>query len=407
MQGRRRRLHQADDRCRARQDLGAFGGAQREPALVEQNDQADRLGDDQGGQQQSDQLSGQAPRPERPQEPPQPSHVAFDVGCETVAAAPVRLDQGRLLRVALDLAPQPADLVVDAAVEHVGGAPAGQIEQLVAAQHHARMVEERAEQQEFHRAERHRHAIRIDQLALRRIQGPAIEADPAALQRHPLPGHAVGAPQHRLDARDQLARVERFDHVVVGAHLQADHAIGILGHRGQHDHRQLRVRPQMPAQRQPVLAGHHDVEHDQIDPARLEQPARLGRALGRADPKAMLGEIPRQEIADLAVVVDHQDVGEGLHRLAIRLVRAKYDAATDMYRGKFVTNCVGPATLPRFLTLPAWSGELLPASLGQLGAVGKHRRTACAGHFVPIVLERRCAGRQVPASRGLGRAFLT
>ncbi len=75
MQRRRRRLHQADDRCRARQDLGALGGAQREPALVEQNDQADRLGDDQSGQQQSDQLRGQAPRPERPQEPPHPSHV--------------------------------------------------------------------------------------------------------------------------------------------------------------------------------------------------------------------------------------------------------------------------------------------------------------------------------------------
>ena len=79
-----------------RQDLGAFGGAQREPALVEQNGQADRLGDDQGGQQQSDQLGGEAARPERPQDPPQPPSCAFDVGRETVAAAPVRLDQGRL-----------------------------------------------------------------------------------------------------------------------------------------------------------------------------------------------------------------------------------------------------------------------------------------------------------------------
>ena len=75
MQRRRRRRHQADDRCRARQDLGAFGGAQREPALVQQNGQADRLGDDQGGQQQSDQLGGEAARPERPQEPPQLAHV--------------------------------------------------------------------------------------------------------------------------------------------------------------------------------------------------------------------------------------------------------------------------------------------------------------------------------------------
>jgi hypothetical protein len=254
----------------------------------------------------------------------------------------VRLDQGRPLRVALDLAPQPAHLVVDAAIEHVGGASAGQVEQLVAAQHPARMVEKRAEQEELHRAERHRHAVRADQLALRRIEGPAVEADPAPLEGRALPRHAVGAPQHRLDARHQLTRIERFDHVVVGAHLEADHAIGVLGQRGQHDHRQVRARAQLAAQRQPVLAGHHDVEHDQIDAARLEQPARLRRALGRTHPEAMLGEILRQEIADLAVVVDHQNVCERLHRLADRAVRTKYDAAAHAYRGKFVTNYVGP-----------------------------------------------------------------
>ena len=101
-----------------------------------------------------------------------------------------------------------------------------------------------------------------------------------------------------------------------------------------------RIRPQMPAQRQPVLPGHHDVEHDQIDPARLEQPAGLGRALGGADAKAVLGEVLRQQVANLAVVVDHEDVRQGLHGLANRLSGTKYDAPRGDLSLKVVTNSV-------------------------------------------------------------------
>ncbi len=56
------------------------------------------------------------------------------------------LDQGRRLRIGLDLLAQPADLVVDGAVERLGVAPDREVEQLVAAQHQPGMVEEHAEQ---------------------------------------------------------------------------------------------------------------------------------------------------------------------------------------------------------------------------------------------------------------------
>src|SRR3546814_18418889 len=38
--------------------------------------------------------------------------------------------------------------------------------------------------------------------------------------------------QHGADARDQFARVEGFDDIVVGADLQPDDPFGILGARG-------------------------------------------------------------------------------------------------------------------------------------------------------------------------------
>ena len=46
--------------------------------------------------------------------------------------------------------------------------------------------------------------------------------------------------QHPADPQGEFPRAERFDHVVVGAVLQADHPIGYLAQRGQHDHRDRR-----------------------------------------------------------------------------------------------------------------------------------------------------------------------
>ena len=54
--------------------------------------------------------------------------------------------------------------------------------------------------------------------------------------------------QHGLHAQDKFARRERFRHVVVGADLQAEDAVGLLAEGGQHDDRQGAVgRPQAPA----------------------------------------------------------------------------------------------------------------------------------------------------------------
>src|SRR5262249_45351343 len=64
-----------------------------------------------------------------------PASPGFHHRGEDVAARAHRLDQGGVLRVRLDLAPEPADLDVDAAVEGRGGAAAGEVDQLVAGEH--------------------------------------------------------------------------------------------------------------------------------------------------------------------------------------------------------------------------------------------------------------------------------
>ena len=48
---------------------------------------------------------------------------------------------------------------------------------------------------------------------------------------------ALRAAQHARDAREQLHQRERLGHVVVGAELEAAHAIELRAARRKHDHR--------------------------------------------------------------------------------------------------------------------------------------------------------------------------
>src|SRR3546814_9288977 len=67
--------------------------------------------------------------------------------------------------VDLDLLAQPADQIVDRAVEDIGLAPADEVEQPVAAHHLPRMPHQRVEQMIFARRQRDLIALAIDQYA--------------------------------------------------------------------------------------------------------------------------------------------------------------------------------------------------------------------------------------------------
>ena len=78
------------------------------------------------------------------------------------------------------------------------------------------------------------------------------------------PGHAR-APQRRLHAGAELAQRERLGDVVVGAELEAEDLVDLLGLGREHDDRHRRARAQAPAHLEPVDAGHHHVEHDEVE----------------------------------------------------------------------------------------------------------------------------------------------
>ena len=128
---------------------------------------------------------------------------------------------------------------------------------------------------------------------------------------------AAGAAEHGLDPGQQLARAEGLGDVVVGADLEADDAVGLLDQGGEQDDRQVGGLADHPAERQPVLARHHDVEDDEIDGAGLQDAAHLLAAVGGRDAKPLLGEVLRQRLADVGRVVDDEDVRAGFHELSL------------------------------------------------------------------------------------------
>jgi hypothetical protein len=128
----------------------------------------------------------------------------------------------------------------------------------------------------------------------------------------------VAAAQHAADAGQQLARLERFRQVIVGAHFQAQDAVQRLVAGSQHDHRQRGRGAQLAAQAQAVVAGQVQVQHDQVR-ARLVELFPHGAAVRRALRAVAIGlQVIGQQRADIAVVVDDQD-GRSLFHASIIL----------------------------------------------------------------------------------------
>ena len=87
-----------------------------------------------------------------------------------------------------------------------------------------------------------------------------------------LDGSDLGAHHLRLDARDQFARGERLDQIVVRAGLQPLDAGFLPGARRHQDHRNRLcplVGPQAAQQLEPVDLRHHDVGDDHVGTVRL------------------------------------------------------------------------------------------------------------------------------------------
>ena len=158
--------------------------------------------------------------------------------------------------------------------------------------------------------------------------GPRASRDPSALvDRHIIDHEAIGAArldgrrvgpraaQDGLDPRAQFAGIERLRQVVVGAHLQAQDPILLVAARRQHQDRRARRRADAPEDFKSPDVGQHHVEHDDRGQPRQRAFDALTSRMQAFDDVAVGDQVLRQQLAQLDVVVNHED-GErvGVHR---------------------------------------------------------------------------------------------
>ena len=143
----------------------------------------------------------------------------------------------------------------------------------------------------------------------REVEGVRTERDRSLLGRCTRYAAFAVAPQHRVDPGNQFARIERLRQVVVGAHFQTDDAIDVLALGRQHDDRhRFAGAAQPPAHGESILAGQHEVEHDEVGRVALELAVEVARVGERGDLESLFAQIAGQQVAQADVVVDDENL---------------------------------------------------------------------------------------------------
>src|SRR5437879_4192575 len=221
--------------------------------------------------------------------------------------------------IRLDLAPQVSDMHVDnPGLDGVFVAPDG-VEDLLPAQHLARVAGEEGQKVELRVGEVDLPAVAID-AALVDLGDHVAEDQLAALVLLLLdPALAqVGG-----DAGDQLARAEGLDDVVVGADLQPDDDVDLLGLGAEDEDRHPRAGPaDVAADVEAADVGQHQVEEDDVRLERLDPGEGVSAAVRLLDQVPLLLAGEAHGLTDRRLVIDHQDLALSVHSYPNRLNRA-------------------------------------------------------------------------------------
>src|SRR3546814_3738913 len=74
----------------------------------------------------------------------------------------------------------------------------------------------------------------------------------------------------------------------------------------------------MSAEAETILAGHHDIQNNEIDGIGRQPRACFGGALHRRHAESVSGKILRQRLTNRALVIDQQQVGFIVHGFLLR-----------------------------------------------------------------------------------------
>ena len=112
----------------------------------------------------------------------------------------------------------------------------------------------------------------------------------------------------RLDARQQLAQVERLGDVVVGADLEADHLVDRIAAAGDDDQPAAPVLAQLARDREAVLARQAEVEQHEGGRVGGHQRDQCATAVHLRDAVSVALQVAGQQLRDVDFVVEDGDV---------------------------------------------------------------------------------------------------
>src|SRR5215469_16417121 len=189
---------------------------------------------------------------------------------------------------------------------------------------------------------------------------------------------ASGAPQHALDASQQLARLERLGDVVISTGLQPDYAVDRVRGGGHHDDTDPSAFLAQPArQRKPVLARQADVEQHQRWQFVLDQAAQRYTAVDPARAKILPHEVVDEQLALGRLVFDHDNLRPLIHCLRSGYCRRLIGNSTLRRGDRNVQPPVGASATGRARypsTKPSSGSSPIPRDLERDPIRPKHNR---------------------------------
>jgi hypothetical protein len=165
-------------------------------------------------------------------------------------------------------------------------------------------------------------------------RAPSMKSRPAVSRSSRCSGAAGRVRRSSASTREQDAWLDWLHHIVVGAHLQPQHLVDVLG-LGREDEDRHRVAPaKLAAQREPVLSGEHEIQDHEIRLHPIEA-LRHGEAVAHdADVVAVLIEVIADRRRQAGAVLDERTC-ERRARDGVRpgLGRGSYQRASGALRG--------------------------------------------------------------------------
>ncbi len=204
-----------------------------------------------------------------------------------------------------DLRPQRLDVAVEGAgAAGIGPAP-DLAHEVVAAADRSRLGREGEQQVELQRGEVHLGSPRRRRVARPGRRRGRRASSTAGWSRGERAGPLDPA-QQGPDPGHDLAHPERLRDVVVGADAEPDEQVGLVGAGRQHEHRHGALGLDAATHLEPVEAGQHEVEHDEVGRVVGVSLHRAWPVEGLHDAKPLCHKAIRDRLVDRGVVLDDE-----------------------------------------------------------------------------------------------------